>query len=266
MRPVALLLLCSSLVTTTVIAADAALPPGAVATVNGQPVSRAMLDELARARAASGSPPEMQDRRRMLDDLVDMELLAQRAKATGVAARPQTRAELELAHKTLLGQRLMQQLAAEMPIDEAELQARYRTLPLDVQIDASHILVKEEKLARDLIAQLERGASFAALAHKHTLDTETAARGGALSTMSISELAPAFAAAAQALKPGQTTREPVQTEFGWHVIRLNSLQTQPKPAYERVKAELRKLIAGERLQAQLAQWRKEAKLTVLQAP
>ncbi|MCR5883593.1 peptidylprolyl isomerase [Rhizobacter sp. J219] len=266
MRAFAFLLICSGLATTPVIAADATLPAGAVATVNGQPVSRAMLDELARSRAASGLPPEMQDRRRMLDDLVDMELLAQRAKATGVAARPQTRAELELAHKTLLGQRLMQQLIAEMPVDEAELQARYRTLPLDVQIDASHILVKEEKLARDLIAQLERGASFAALARKHTLDTETAARGGALNPVLVSELAPAFAAAAQALKPGQYTREPVQTEFGWHVIRLTALHTQPKPTYERLKDELRKLIAGERLQAQLAQWRKEAKLTVLQAP
>lgn len=266
MRAFALLLTCASLAAPAAFATDKSLPPGAVAWVNGQPLTRAMLDELARARAAGGAPPEMQDRRRMLDDLVDMELLAQRATASGVAARPQTRAEVELAHKTLLGQRLLQQLAAEMPIDEADVQARYRTLPLDVQIDASHILVKEEKLARDLIAQLERGASFAALARKHTLDTETAARGGTLSTMSISQLAPPFAAAAQALRPGQYTRAPVQTEFGWHVIRLTSLQTQPKPAYERVKAELRKQIAGERLQAQLAQWRKDAKLTVLKAP
>jgi peptidyl-prolyl cis-trans isomerase C len=175
-----------------------------------------------------------------------MEVLIQRAQASGVAARAQTRAELELAHKTLLGQRLLQQLAAEMQIDEADVQARYRTLPLDVQIDTSHILVKEERVARDLIAQLERGASFAALARKHTLDTETASRGGALGTLSVSQLAPAFAAAAQSLRPGQYTREPVQTEFGWHVIRLASLQTQPKPAYERVKAELRKQVAQER--------------------
>ncbi len=266
MRACALLFLVTSLAAPTVWAADPFLPTGAVATVNGQPISRAMLDELGRSRAANGAPPEMQDRRRMLDDLVDMEVLAQRAKASGVAAKPQTRAEAELAHKTLLGQRLFQQLEADMQIDEAAVLERYRTLPLDVQIDASHILVKDEKLARDLIAQLERGASFAALARKHTIDTETAARGGALGGLSISELTPPFAAAAQALRPGQYTRTPVQTEFGWHVIRLTSMQTQPRPAYESVKAELRKQIAGERLQAQLAQWRKDAKLKVLQAP
>lgn len=266
MRVIALFLTCASLSAPAAFAADPALPPGAVALINGQPLTRNVLDELARARAASGAAPEMQDRRRMLDDLVDMELLSQRAQASGLAARPQMRAELELAHKTLLGQRLLQQMSAEMKIDETELKERYRTLPLDVQVDASHILVKEEKQARDLIAQLERGASFAALARKHTLDTETAARGGALGGMSVSQLAPPFAAAAQALKPGQYTRTPVQTEFGWHVIRLAAIQTQPKPTYERVKTELHKLIAGERMQAQLAQWRKEAKLTVLQAP
>lgn len=266
MRAFALLLICSSFTAPAAWAVDAAMPPDAAALVNGQPVSRAMLDELARARAAGGAPPEMQERRRMLDDLVDMELLSQRAKSSGVAARPQTRAELELAHKTLLGQRLLQQMAAEMPIAEADIQERYRTLQVDVQVDASHILVKDEKTARDLIAQLDRGASFAALARKHTLDTETVPRGGALGGMSVSQLVPPFAAAAQALKPGQYTRQPVQTEFGWHVIRLTSIRTQPKPPYEQVKAEMRKQIATERVQAQLAQWRKEAKLTVLQAP
>lgn len=266
MRAITLLLLCSSLATPAALANDTALPPDAAARVNGQVLPRAMLDELARARAAGDAPPEMQDRRRMLDDLVDMEVASQRAKASGLASRPQTRAELELAYKTLLGQRLLQQMTAEMQISEAELQARHQALQLDVQIDASHILVKDEKLARELIAQLDRGASFAALARKHTIDTETVPRGGALGAMSVSQLVPPFAAAAQALKPGQHTRDPVQTEFGWHVIRLHSVQTQPRPPYEQVKAEMRKQIAAERLQAQLAQWRKDAKLTVLKAP
>lgn len=247
-------------------AADGTLPPGAVAVVNGQPLSRGLLDSLARARQAANAPPDLQDRRRLLDDLVDMEVLSQRAHVMGVASRPQTRAELEIAHKTLLGQRLLQQLADEMQIDDAELRARHDALPVEVVIDASHILVKDEATARRLIAQLERGASFAALARQHTLDTETVPRGGALGAMPASQLVAPFAAAAQALKPGQTSREPVRTEFGWHVIRLHALQSQPKPAFDAVKSELRKQVATERLQAELARWRKAAKLTVLQAP
>jgi len=68
------------------------------------------------------------------------------------------------------------------------------------------------------------------------------------------------------LKPGQYTLETVKTEFGWHVIRLSSLRTLPPPPFEKVKSGLRSEIATERLQAQLVQWRKEAKLTMLPAP
>lgn len=261
-----LAVLCASLAVAGAEAAEPGLPPGAVAVVNGQPVARSLLDELARARKAADAPPEQLNRRRLLDDLVDMELLNQRAQATGLKDKPQTRAEVELAHKTLLGQRLLEQMTAEMQIDDAQLQAHYRALPEDVQIDASHILVKDEAQARALITQLQRGASFAELARKHTLDTETRERGGAVGMMSASELTPPFAAAAQALKPGQYTRTPVQTEFGWHVIRLGALHRQPKPRFEDIKSELRKQIATQRLQAQLTQWRQEAKLTVLQAP
>ncbi|HET7793012.1 MAG TPA: peptidylprolyl isomerase [Rhizobacter sp.] len=246
--------------------AEPTLPAGTVAVVNGQLLSRHLLDELARARQTGGAPPEMQERGRLLDDLVNMELLSQRAKAHGVAARPQTRAELELSDKTLLGQRLLQQMAAEMQIDEAELQARYRALPPNVQIDASHILVKDEATARDLIAQLGRGASFSALARKHSQDPESRERGGALGPLPAGELVPAFAAAARALKPGQVAPVPVQTEFGWHVIRLASLRTQPLPPYEKLKPGLRDTITTERLRAQLAEWRRSAKVTPLQAP
>ncbi|MBL0730244.1 peptidylprolyl isomerase [Piscinibacter sp. HJYY11] len=243
-------------------AAEPALPPGAVALVNGQPVSRALLDELARARNAR-SP---QDRARLLDDLVNAEIASQRAQASGVAARPQVRAEVELARKTLLGQQLLRRMVAEMQIDDSTLQARYRQLQPELQIDSDHILVKDETEARHLIAQLQRGAKFASLARKHSIDVETRDRGGALGALPATELAAPYAKAAQALQPGQVAKEPVNTEFGWHVIRLNAQRTIEKQPFEALKAALHTEIATERLQAQLTQWKKEAKLTVLKAP
>jgi peptidyl-prolyl cis-trans isomerase C len=262
----ALCCLCACVASLASNAVEPGLTAGTLAMVNGLPLSLGLLDELARARQTGGAPPELLERRRMLDDLVNMEVLSQRAQATGIAARPQVRAELELADKTLLGQRLQQQMVTEMKIDEAELQARYRALPANVQIDASHILVRDEALARNLIAQLQRGASFAELARKHSQDAESRQRGGALGPMPMDEMVPTLAAAAQTLKPGQYTREPVKTGFGWHVIQLNALRTLPPPPFEKLKAGLRNEIATERLQAQIVQWRKEAKLTMLQAP
>lgn len=267
MRTCLALCLCAALAGAVVHAAQpAALPPGAAALVNGQPVARSLLDELVRARAPRGEPVDTPTRSRLLDDLVNTELASQHAHQSGVAGRPETRAELELARKTLLGQRLLQQMLAEMQIDDATLQARYRDLPPDVQIDTAHILVKEEASARELIAQLQRGASFAELARKHSIDMETRDQGGELGTLRAGDLAAPFAQAAQALKPGQYARAPVHTEFGWHVIRLNAQRKFDKQPFETIKQALRMQIGSERLQAQVAQWKKEMKLTLLKAP
>lgn len=242
------------------------LAPDTAATVNGQPIPRAWLDELARARQVQGTPTETQSRRQILDDLVMAELLVQRARQSGIAARPEVRAGQALAHKMLLGQRLLQHLSDQMQIDEGTLLARYRAEPPQREIDASHIVVADEATARDVLAQLRRGTSFTALARQHSIDEGTRERDGALGPMSAEELTEPFARAALALKPGQTTTAPVQTEFGWHVIRLHKLRTHPKPDFESVKASLRQQIVAERLQAQLDQWKKDAKLTVVQAP
>lgn len=260
-------LLCGSLLlAAAAVAADGALPPGAVAMVNGQAISRSLLDELARARNVPGTPTERQTRQQLLDDLVNLEIVNQRAQASGVAARPQTRAEVDLAYKTLLGQHLLRRMSDEMQIDEAALQARYRDMPARELIEASHIVVADEATARHVLAALRRGERFEDLARRHSLDAGTRERGGALGSVAADELSSQFVAAARGLKPGQTTSEPVRTEFGWHVIRLASRRTEAQPGYDAVRATLRQQIVAERLQAQLTQWKKAVKLTVWQAP
>lgn len=251
--------------TAQVLAADTLLPAGVVATVNGQPVQRGVLDQLAKARHGD-EPSAMPDRTRLLDDLVTMELLSQRAHATGLAARTDTRAELELAHKTLLGQRLLQQVASEVSISDEALRVRYREIQPEFAITASHILLADEAAARQVIAQLDAGASFAALARKLSADEYTRDKGGQLGTVNASDLEPAFADAAKALKPGGITRTPVRTTHGWHVIRLRTIRSLEKAPFEAVKPALRSQLVNERVQAQVAQWRRDAQLKMLQAP
>ncbi|MBC7957714.1 MAG: peptidylprolyl isomerase [Cytophagales bacterium] len=264
LRFAALALICAC--TAHVLAADTALPSGVVATVNGQPVQRSVLDQLAKARHGDTPTGSIQDRARMLNDLVTMELLSQRAHATGVAARPGARAELELAHKTLLGQHLMQQLAADMVITDEALQARYQQAQPELSITASHILLPDEANARQVIAQLDAGASFAATARKLSADEYTRDKGGQLGTVNGSNLEPAFVDAARAMKPGTISRMPVRTVHGWHVIQLHTMRGLEKPSLEEMKPALRSQLVTERVQAQVAQWRKDARLTKLQAP
>jgi peptidyl-prolyl cis-trans isomerase C len=251
--------------TAQVLAADATLPAGVVATVNGQPVQRGVLDQLAKARHGD-EPGAAPDRARLLDDLVTMELLSQRALANGLAARSDTRAELELAHKTLLGQRLLQQLASEVSISDEALQARYQQIQPELAITSSHILLSDEAAALQVIAQLDAGASFAALARKLSADEYTRDKGGQLGTVNASDLEPAFVDAAKALKPGSITRTPVRTMHGWHVIQLRSIRSLEKAPFEAMKATLHSQLVNERVQAQVAQWRKEAQLKMMQVP
>ena len=87
------------------------------------------------------------------------------------------------------------------------------------EVHARHILVKTEAEAKSIIDQLNKGADFAALAKKYSTDP-AAASGGDLGYFSRDDMVPAFSAAAFALKPGQYTKTPVKTQFGWHVIKV----------------------------------------------
>jgi peptidyl-prolyl cis-trans isomerase C len=100
---------------------------------------------------------------------------------------------------------------------QAAYDKNYAGKPGPAQVDARHILVKTEAEAKSIINQLNHGANFAALAKKDSIDPG-ASNGGELGWFSEDEMVPAFASAAFALKPGQYTKTPVQTQFGWHVI------------------------------------------------
>ena len=263
LRFAALALVC--VCTAHVLAADTALPAGVVATVNSQPVQRIVLDLLAKARQGDEADAP-QDRNALLNDLVMTELLSQRAKASGLAERVDTQAELDLAYKSLLGQRLLEQMAAEVTLSDETLRARYDAIEPEVEITASHILLADEAAAKQVIKELEAGAAFAAIARKRSADEYTRDKGGRLGSVKGGDLESAFVAAARSLKPGGITSAPVQTAHGWHVVQLHSMRTLEKASFDVMKPALRSQLVGERVQAQVAQWRKEARLEILQAP
>lgn len=245
---------------------DAALPAGVVAIVNGQPVQRTVLNLLAQTRRGDAPADAPQDHARLLDDLVMTELLSQSAHATGLAAGVDTQAEMELALKSLLGQHLMRQLVSEVTVSDEALHARYTHTQPELEITASHILLGDETMARQVITELDAGASFAALAKKHTADEYTRDKGGRLGAVKGADLEPAFVATARSLKPGGITPTPVRTVHGWHVIQLHTMRILDKDPFEAMKPALRSQLVNERVQAQVAQWRKEARLEILRAP
>jgi peptidyl-prolyl cis-trans isomerase C len=119
--------------------------------------------------------------------------------------------------------------------------------------------VKTQAEAQSIIDQLNKGADFATLATKDSIDPG-AKNGGELGWFSQDEMVPAFANAAFALQPGQYTKTPVQTQFGWHVILSEGKRTAPPQSFDAVKDQIRQKLADDAIKATLADVRAKVKI------
>ncbi|AKJ30238.1 peptidylprolyl isomerase [Caldimonas brevitalea] len=253
-------------------AAGDANPPGAagtaVAKVNGVGIERSLLDALLQARQGVPNPyeeaapdakaaPTPEDREAALRDLVMTEVLVQAAAQRGLHQRPEVAAELELQRKTLLAQQLVREIVAEVRVEPAEIEQRYRERPPQYEYKVSHVLLPDEAAARATIAQLQRGARFAAVAKARSTDTRSR-RNGELGWLMLNQLEAPFAAALQSLGVGEYTREPVQTPYGWHVVLLQGRRELPRPSLDSMRAVLREELLHEKVQGRLAALQRQA--------
>ncbi|KAA6205036.1 MAG: hypothetical protein DU429_04110 [Candidatus Tokpelaia sp.] len=137
------------------------------------------------------------------------------------------------------------------PIPDKELKARYdkevAAMPPEPEIHAEHILVKTQKEAQDIIKQLAKGADFEKLAKEKSIDG-TASLGGDLGYFTPGQMVEAFDKAAFALKKGEYTKQPVQTQFGWHIIKVLDIRTKQPPTFDEMKLYLQNVIMRERYQ------------------
>lgn len=257
--------------------ADSRSSGNVIATVNGKPVSRAMLDVLIKARAGdsnpfdeSGSknssavakPPTTEERIKMIGDLITTELIAQKAKERKIDQRPEVIAEAELQYKSFLQQLLVRDIISEIRIDESEIAERYKQQAPEKMYQVSHILTPDEAAAKAGIAEITKGADFAAVSRKRSTDAQSK-KDGSLGWIMLNEMAAPFASAVRTLKPGETTRNPVKTVFGWHVIRLQAMRDIEKPALTEVRPTLRQNLLVEKVNERIQKMSKEADIKIL---
>ena len=218
-----------------------------LATINGTAVYQSQMDQLMRQGVTQGAPDTPELRKAILEELVSRELARQDAVKQGLEKRPEVKQQVEQASQEILIKALVQDfMKTHTPTDD-QLKAEYDKVKGqigDKQYNARHILVKTEKEAKDIIAQLNKGAKFEKLASK-SQDKGSAARGGELGFNAPSAFVPPFAAALTSLKKGETTKTPVQTQFGFHVIRLEDIK--PAPGFEEVKKNLAPRVQQEAL-------------------
>jgi peptidyl-prolyl cis-trans isomerase C len=224
-----------------------------VAVVNGKPISRNTYEHYVQGvanRPASELTPEQ--RAELLDNLIRGELIASEAETTGLAAKDDTRAVLDLSRLTVLQQAASQDYLKDRKATDAELKAEYDTQVAQMartEFRARHILVNTEEFARNLIRQLDRGADFAQLAKKESLDNGSRESGGELGWFAPDRMVPPFAEAVAKLDKGQVTKDPVQTSFGWHVIQLEDRRDAAPPPFDSVKERLVQIVEAKKFRA-----------------
>ncbi|WP_018168559.1 peptidylprolyl isomerase [Thioalkalivibrio sp. ALMg9] len=236
-----------------------------VAIVNGEAITRA--DLLAYAGMDEDPGPAASDG--TLEEVISLELLRQEAVARGLDTDAETRRILRMVETNLLASLLMEHITAELDITQADLEAEYNRQIEQIrgtEYRARHILVEEEERARELLEELEADADFAELAEAHSTDPGSAARGGELGWFAPEQMVPAFSAAAMALEPGETTAEPVESRFGWHIIRLEETRDTPVPELEDVRAELIEILESRAIQEYLEALREDADVEIPTRP
>jgi len=247
-----------SAVAVATLAGSLALPALAqnVAIVNGKPVPKSRVDALVQQVTRSGRPvtPEMQGQ--IKDEVIAREVFMQEAQKRGLAATADYKNQLELARQTILIRELFADFQKKNPVSDADIKAEYDKFVKangGKEYRARHILVEKEDEAKAIIADLKKGGKFEDIAKKQSKDPGSGANGGDLDWANASNYVGEFSAAMIKLGKGQLTEEPVKSQFGWHVIRLDDVRDAQLPKLEEVKPQ----IAQQLQQQKLAKFQEE---------
>ncbi len=234
-----------------------------VAKVNGVEIPQARLDTILKMRAASKQPDTPEVRNQLRETLINQEVVAQEAVKKGMQKTPEVAAQLDLQRQETLVNAFVQDYMKANPVNDDAVKKEYErvkpTIPAK-EYKARHILVEKEDEAKDIIAQLKKGGSFDKLAADKSKDTGSKTRGGDLDWAPAGRYVKPFSEALGKLKKGQLTDTPVQSEFGFHVIRLDDERATKVPTLEEAKPQIQQMLQGQQIQKMLADMRAKAKI------
>ena len=252
---------CAAAIVAALLIAPAAWAQGAK--VNGKDIPQSRIDAGVKSRIAQGQPDTPELRKNVKDALINQEIIAQEALKRGLNKKPEVAAAIDINRQDILVNAYVQDYLERNPVTEDTLKKEYERIKTQLggrEYKARHILVESENEAKDVIAQLKKGASFEKLAAERSKDTGTKDKGGDLDWSVPGNYVKPFGDALAKLKKGQMTDAPVQSNFGWHVIQLDDERPFKAPAYESVKPNLQRSMQQQMIQKVLADLRSKAKV------
>ncbi|ORU89786.1 MAG: peptidylprolyl isomerase [Cycloclasticus sp. symbiont of Poecilosclerida sp. M] len=234
-----------------------------IATVNGEAIKKSTLQFYALERR-QGSANQNTPKENLINDLINMKLLRKEAEKSNLDDSDDFKSRISFIKLNLLSQAAMNDYISKNPVSDEDLKAEYDARIGDVSITelkASHILLKDEALAKKIIVQLTKGANFATLAKKHSTGP-TGPKGGDLGWFNPNRMVPEFSQAVAALKDKSFTKEPVQTQFGWHIIKRSGTRAGTPPSFEQIKPKIAAMLAQKSVQEHLATLREKANVAI----
>ncbi|MBU6460105.1 MAG: peptidylprolyl isomerase [Proteobacteria bacterium] len=209
--------------------------------VDGTPISQGMVDMLIQEHKAQGQKITPNVIKSIHDDLIARQLLVNAALKANLDENPAVANQINMSRQNVLIHAYLQDYLSKHPPTNAQLQNEYAQMKAaigDKKYNVSHILVPTKAEADSIIKSLEHGANFAKLAKEKSKDAGSAKSGGELNWIVPSSVVPPFAQAMVKLKKGQFTHQPVHTQYGWHIIKLNNVEKLQPPPFDKVKQQL----------------------------
>lgn len=234
-----------------------------LAIVNGKPVPKARAEALIAQVTKSGQQqrtPELEAQ--VKDEVVLREIFMQEAAKRGIPASADYQAQLEMAKQSIMIRELFADYAKKNPVSDADAKAEYDKFKAQnsgQEYRARHILVEKEDEAIALIKQINGGAKFEDLAKANSKDPGSAVNGGDLDWANGNSYVAEFTKALSALKKGEMTQEPVKSQFGYHIIKLEDLREAQFPAFDDVKAQIVQRLQQQKVGAFQQELREKAK-------
>lgn len=234
-----------------------------VAKVNGADVTRSEVLEFITTLPEQVRQMPLQNLFPMArDQVVNNKLVSEKAKAANLEGDPEVQKMMDQAEQQIVRSVYVEREVKAKVTDE-ELQKAYNELKAEVakieETKARHILVDSEEKAKEVITKLNGGAKFEDLVQEYS-SGPSKENGGDVGYFAKAEMVPEFAEAAFALGVGQYTKDPVKTQFGFHVIKAEDRRSRPEPKFEDVKPQLEAVVRQRKLMELVNAWQSEAKV------
>lgn len=229
-----------------------------VMTVNGADIDSVVVDLYVENRTQKpANQASAAEREALIGEIVDIYLLTTQPHVEGLMDTPNVQAQLEIQKRGIMAQVVATDFVANNQASDEEILNEYATqieLAPPTQFKASHILVETQAAATGLIGQLDEGADFGELARENSTGP-SGPNGGDLGWFSPNQMVKPFSDAVSELGDGEYTEGPVQTQFGWHVIRRDESRDSEPPTLESVRDVIKQRIEQQKLQEHLARLR-----------